>query len=227
MDALILSGGQGTRLRGLVEDRPKTMAEVKGTPFLDLLLELLENSGFTRIILCLGYMAEYIESYYQKRGKNILLSRENHPLGTAGAIKNAESLIQTPHFLVLNGDTYCQIDFPEFINFHLQNKALASLVLVPSMGSNDFGQIAIDESNRIVQFQEKSAEGKHLWYNAGIYIFDRRVLSLIPPQEKYSLEYNLFPKLLFLDFFGYRTQQKMMDIGTPQRYLEAQKYFDP
>lgn len=227
LDVLILTGGQGSRLRSVVSDRPKTMAPLNGRPFLDLLIEYVSGFGFRRFILCVGYMAEYIIEYYSAGTANsneIMFSTETIPLGTGGAVKNAERLIAGDSFLVLNGDSFCPVDFPAFVAFHTRNRSLVSIVLASAEKAEDYGSVVMDSSNRIVQFSEKMP-GEIAWTNAGVYIFNKSVLSLITSDRVYSLEYDLFPQLAGKDFFGFPTTGKVLDIGTPSRLEKASVAF--
>jgi D-glycero-alpha-D-manno-heptose 1-phosphate guanylyltransferase len=225
IDAVILTGGQGTRLRSVVNDRPKTMAEIDGRPFLDLVLDHLSDAGFNRFILCVGYRADYITQYYAEghtRSCRIIFSRETFPLGTAGAVKNAEPLIASDPFLVVNGDSFCPADLAGFTKAHEKRSAQASMVLTHMSSTEDYGSIEIDGDDRIVQFREKAGAGAP-WVNAGIYLFNRKVLSLIPLSTFSSLEHDVFPRLAGRAFFGYTTAAPLIDIGTPERYEEAQR----
>jgi len=228
IDIVILTGGQGNRLREVINDRPKTMAEIDHQPFLDILIDYISSYGFKRFILCTGYMASNIEKYYndKKTDKEILFSREDNPLGTGGAIKNAQKLIQSNLFLVVNGDSFCPINFLDFFNFHNDNNALVSMVIVESKENRNSGSVVLDKSQKIIQFREKKQSGeKKTFTNAGIYFFKKDIFSLIPPRINYSLEYSLFPKLVNREFYGYITLKKLIDIGTPKGYLKAKKYY--
>jgi D-glycero-alpha-D-manno-heptose 1-phosphate guanylyltransferase len=224
LDVLILTGGQGSRLRNVVSDRPKPMADIQGRPFLDILINHVASFGSHRFILCTGFMADSIERYYEKADQpyTLLFSREAIPLGTGGAIKNAEPLIASNPFLVLNGDSLCRADIKDFFYFHVGKKALLSLVVTGVNESGDFGSIAMDGKDRITGFLEKGSSGRSL-INAGIYLLDSKVLSLIPTQSQFSLEHDLFPALVGKDFFGFLTKEALIDIGTPERYEQAQR----
>jgi NDP-sugar pyrophosphorylase family protein len=225
VDTVILTGGQGSRLRAAVSDRPKTMASIKGRPFLDLLLGHLQGSGFCRFILCVGYMADYISDYYRQSPdptRELIISREILPLGTAGALKNAESLLGGDFFLVVNGDSFCPADLPAFIDFHQKQDALASLVLTQAEEAGSYGTVVLGRDNRIVEFKEKSSSGPG-WINAGLYLFNRDLLSLIPRGSYSSLEQDMFPRLVEERFLGFITREPLIDIGTPERYIEAQR----
>ena len=221
IDVVILCGGRGKRLREVVDDRPKVMAEIGGRPFLDILIDYAAAYGLKRFILCTGYKASYIADYYPgRRDHTFVISKEDVPLGTAGAIKNAERFIQTDPFLVLNGDSFCPMDLEGFLYFHESKSALASLAVLKADKSEGFGAIIMDEAQKIVSFNEKQNTQGGL-INAGIYCLKRQVFSLIPLNTKVSLEYDLFPKLVGKGFYGFSTFKKLIDIGTPQRYRYA------
>lgn len=224
-DVLILCGGQGSRLKKIVYDRPKPMAEINGNPFLDILINQVASYGFNRFILCTGYKAEFIEDYYHTSEKQIeiVFSKEKTPLGTGGAIKNAESVIKTSPFLVLNGDSFCPVDLKLFVDFHKNKHAHLSVVVTRADNNVEFGSLLLDESKRIIRFEEK-ATNELSYINAGIYLFEKEVLSNIPENTKFSLENELFARLIGSDFFGFETEEKLIDIGTPVRYEEAKKY---
>jgi D-glycero-alpha-D-manno-heptose 1-phosphate guanylyltransferase len=219
IDVVILCGGLGTRLRGILNDRPKVMAEISGKPFLDILINYIKRFGFTRFILCVGYMGDVIKEYYRKKSSDIaiLFSEEREPLGTAGAIKNAEKLIHGEMFLVLNGDSICKIDLEDFLRFHKSKRALLSIVLTTIESPIDYGVIRLDKDQKIISFSEKTSVHGLSLINAGIYLMNRSVLGDIPPCQRFSLEYDLFPKILDKGIYGYVTDERLLDIGTPER----------
>ena len=197
------------------------MAPVAGVPFLDFIIAYLLRSGIRDIVLCTGYRSDVIEKRYRRgvAGAKIVISREEKPLGTAGALKLAEAHIKIDPFLVLNGDSICAADLARLLRFHLNKKALASVVLTKDTGRRDAGTVLTDRSGRVVRFSEKSGRGAFV--NAGIYLLDRKVLALIPKGRKYSLEYDLFPGLK--DCYGSRSRAALLDIGVPERYKLAGK----
>lgn len=227
VDVVILAGGEGTRLRKVLNDRPKPMVEINKQPFLDILIEYVSSYGFKRFILCTGYKADFIQKYYSctKNSQKILFSEETIPLGTGGAIKNAEKFIQGNPFLVMNGDSFCPINLNEFVDFHIRMGAHLSMAVAESDNSKDFGLLALDSSQKIINFKEKIERRGKSYINAGIYLFDKDVLSMIPQNVKYSLEYDLFPKLVGGKFYGFITKENLLDIGTPERYEHAKKFF--
>ncbi|MFA5156130.1 MAG: sugar phosphate nucleotidyltransferase [Candidatus Omnitrophota bacterium] len=224
--AVVLCGGQGSRLKGLVSDRPKPMADISGSPFMDILIRHLRSFGIKKYILCAGFMAGYIEEYYHREmaAGDLVIVKEKLPLGTAGAISHAQDFIETDHFLVVNGDSFCAADLNAFLDFHSAKKARLSMVVSRIDNAADCGSIILDDTNRVVRFEEKKHRGTAL-ANAGIYLFSREVLSLVPKGLKYSLERDLFPRMAGKDFYGFLTDAKLFDIGTPERYAEAKTYF--
>jgi len=165
IDVVILCGGKGSRLQQVVNDRPKPMADINGRPFLDIILDYYYSFGFSKFILCLGYKADFITTYYQnKKNKyEILFSAENKVLGTAGALKNAEELINLTHFL----------------DFHCNKKAQISIALTTSNDVKEYGQIILDSSCKVVNFVEKSEKKVLAYINTGIYIFNKKIFGRI------------------------------------------------
>jgi D-glycero-alpha-D-manno-heptose 1-phosphate guanylyltransferase len=225
IDVVILCGGLGTRLKKVVGDRPKAMAEINNRPFLDLLINHTAKFGFHRFILCTGYRADSIVHFYanKKNPYAIEISNETRPLGTGGALQNASGLIESDPFLVLNGDSFCAVNLIDFLSFHFRKKSLVSMCVSQSNQARDYGTIRLDADGRIVQFSEKTKQGKTACINAGIYLFGRKTLSLIPAGKKSSLEYDLFPTLTGKAFYGYVSENKVLDIGTPKRYEKAKR----
>lgn len=227
MDVVVLCGGLGTRLQDIIDDRPKPMAEINGKPFLDILIEYVARYGFVRFILCTGYKGDFIRRHYEnKKGRLIFfISEEDQPLGTAGAIKNAETFIESDTFLVLNGDSLCEIDLIDFIKFHVGKKASISIALTTMKNPADYGVIKLDKDQRIIRFSEKLPAEETTLVNIGMYLFVREILEEIPPREKSSLEHDLFPRILDRGVYGYLTQKKLVDIGTPERFERMRNYF--
>lgn len=225
IDVVVLCGGMGTRLKGILGDNPKPMAKIDERPFLDILVGYTATFGFKRFILCAGYKAESIQEYYKSKKSRveILIIEEEELLGTGGAVKNAEALIQSSPFLILNGDSFFDIDLCKFIDFHLSKKALLSVALISAKDAKDYGSIEIDSLDRVVRFSEKEKAGRGSLINAGIYLFNSEVLSLMPSNKKFSLEYDFFPKIVGREFYGYLAKGLFVDIGTPERYIQARQ----
>lgn len=227
IDAVILCGGFGKRLRGVVNDRPKPMAEINGTPFLEILINHVASYGLQRFILCTGYKSQFIKQHYQNRnsGRTILVSEEKGQLGTGGAIKNAEPFIQSKPFLVLNGDSFCRINIQDFLDFHTRKKAIVSIALTAVGRAVDSGIVKLDEYQKIISFNEKAQMDEPCLVNAGVYLFDKTVLGQMPTGKEFSLEHDFFPRILGKGIYGYVTDERLLDIGTPERLESARQYF--
>jgi len=227
VDVVILCGGLGSRLAGVVNDRPKPMAQMGEQPFLDILIDYFSHFGFRRFVLCTGHRSQFIRDYYSRGHGSLefVISDELSPLGTAGAVKNAEALIRSNPFLVANGDSFCPVDLAGFYDFHLAKRAFMSMAVVESENRNDAGLVAINDYQRIIGFEEKGPQAHGRCVNAGVYLFQREILSLIPANMRCSLEYDLFPKLVNSGSFAFVCGGPLIDIGTPRRYDLAKKYF--
>ncbi len=222
IDVVILCGGLGTRLRPVILDRPKVLAKIGEKTFLDILIGELTEQGFRNIILCVGYLKDKIKDHFQyERDYNISFSEEEEPLGTGGALKKARPLIKSDPFMVLNGDSICKINFRDFYGFHVSKKASLSMVLVRTKEAKDFGSVVLDKSQRITSFKEKVAGRDESLINAGIYIMQKDIFSLMPEEKHFSLEYDFFPKLIEDKCYGFITDNELIDIGTPERYEKA------
>jgi len=223
IDILILCGGLGKRLRPVVSDRPKSLAEINGIAFLDILIQYVASFDLKRFILCSGYMGETIRKHYQQTpgALEILFSQEKEPLGTGGAIKNAQSLIQSSPFLVLNGDSFCKFNLPDFYKFHLKKKAVLSVVLSKPGDDQNYGVVILDRKERIVKFNEKAKSVKGSRRSAGIYLMEKEIFQLMGRNKVFSLEHDLFPALAGKDCYGYCRKNDFIDIGTPQNLMKA------
>lgn len=221
IDVLVLCGGLGKRLRKVVKDVPKPMADIGGRPFLDMLLRYVSDFGFRRFILCTGYMGEKVKQYFKdQENMELYFSEEKEPLGTGGAVKNAEPYVKSKTFLVMNGDSICKMDLIDLLDFHQKREALASIALVESGAEADYGSVNIDGALRVLGFLEKKKSAGYV--NAGVYVFDRDLMELIP-DGACSLEYDVFPNILERNVYGYVTNCGLLDIGTPERYKRARK----
>lgn len=218
--AVILAGGLGTRLRSVVSDRPKPMANIAGKPFLDYLVRRLLAFEFHDIVLCVSYMKESIIHYFTENyPKYVRFAIEGEPLGTAGALRNAEGLFDK-RILLMNGDTFSRIDYRDMLRFHNSNKADLTMALAEGR-SNRFGKVRL-EGSKIVGFVEKS-EQETGYVNAGVYILERELINEIPKGKAYSIEKEFIPSLLGRAFLiGYRFDGQFIDIGEPESYANLQ-----
>lgn len=227
IDVVILCGGKGERLRSIVNDRPKPMAEFNERPFLSLLVEYVASFGFRRFILSIGYKGEAIREYFGAgvNACDILYCEEKEALGTGGAVKKAKPLIRSNPFLVMNGDSFCRLDLRKFIDFHIKNRALLSIALVSQRGNQNSGKVKIEAAGRIARFEEKKARGAGHFDSAGIYLMDKSIFSFMGKKKKFSLEYDLFPAILEKRCYGFKQKLDLVDFGFPEGYLRAQKMF--
>lgn len=224
--AVILAGGLGLRLRSVVADRPKPMAPIQQKPFLEHQLTHLRRQGFTRVILCVGYLAEQIQHYFgngQTLGLTINYVVEGELLGTAGALKNAAPLLATP-FLVLNGDSFLDLDFRELLAAHqrhckLDPATIATIVAVSMHETGAYGCLHFDQTGSLQRFVEKGVTGPG-WINGGAYLCTPMILDYIPAQQVVSLEKSIFPQLIAGGgrLYAYPFTGFFVDIGTPAGY---------
>ena len=227
IDVVILCGGKGVRLRFLTKNLPKSMVEFGGRPYLSILMEYLVSFGFKRFILCIGYKGEVIKKYYKERkfcGK-ILFSEEKMALGTGGAIKNARRLVQSSPFLAMNADSICRLNFNSFIDFHFKKIALLSMALVKIKKNLNSGKVSLDRAGRIIRFEEKTKGNGNNFDSAGIYLMNKEIFSFTNGRKKFSLEYDLFPKILDKRCFGFKQKADLIDFGTPREYKRAKQLF--
>ena len=225
-DCVILCGGLGKRLRSVVDDVPKVMAQVEGRPFLDFIIEYLKGQGIQRIVLCTGYKADVIENYYRDHDFGIVIdfSREEESLGTGGAVKNARAIVLSDPFFVCNGDSFLSADFQAFLDFHKEKESDVSMVVVQAGERKDFGSVEVDtNTGQITSFTEKREHHSGALVNAGIYCFNQAMFSRLPQDAKFSLENDFFPSLAGNKFYGHYVDEFFFDIGTPERYKLAQQ----
>lgn len=227
MQALILAGGKGIRLRPLTIHTPKPIVPVANRPFLHYQIELLKRAGITDITLSLSYQPNKIEEVFgdgSEHGVRIRYTVEAEPLGTAGAFKHALNGSKQAT-VVLNGDILTNVNLAELVAFHHRKEALATIVTVPVENPSLFGMIEADEMGRVLRYVEKpkAEEAVCSTINAGIYVLEPRTLDAIPEDESYSFEIGVFPKLVAAGepFYAYGWHDYWLDIGAPSRYLQA------
>ena len=231
IDVIILCGGKGTRLQSVLTECPKPMASIGGRPFLEILIERVAKHGFRRFILCTGYKQEQIISHFRNCSSvsgndvEVVFSEEDTPLGTAGAVKNAQEHLRSSTFLVMNGDTFCGLDFKDFVNKHNSRGAELSIALCMKSDSGGCGLVVIDSSGSVTSFNEKTdVTGGYV--NAGVYIMNKPLLNYIPEGRAFSMEYDFIPSVLHRPCFGYVAHIDFLDIGTPERYVKACSPFE-
>jgi NDP-sugar pyrophosphorylase family protein len=234
--ALILAGGLGTRLRPAFNGGPKSLAPIGDHFFLEYLLIWLRSAGIKELILCVGYEKDQIQNWLVDGaawGLRVTYSVEETLLGTAGAIKHAEKLISMPYCLVVNGDSFLDVNLAEMYEFHVRHRALATLALARVPDSARYGTVQLDQLGQVIAFQEKKQNvasqdnsppgrrGPQL-INGGVYLMKKRFFDIIPPLKAISLETEIFPTLVNKNLHGFVTDGYFIDIGVPADYERAQ-----
>jgi len=226
MKAIILVGGQGTRLRPLTVNTPKAMVAVLNKPFLEHIISHLVSHSITDIILAQGHLSQPITDYFgdgSHFGAHLVYTTEDKPLGTGGAVKNSESRLGDS-FLVLNGDIFTDLDISSMIAFHRDKKAELTISTTPVDDPTSYGLIETDADSRITHFLEKPD-----WHqvttdmiNAGTYIMSSSVLKMVPVDTHTSFEREVFPRLLKegRPVYAYSSDAYWIDIGRPESYFE-------
>ena len=225
--ACVLAGGRGLRLRAVVADRPKPLADVAGRPFVTRLLDQLVRAKVERAVLCTGYLAAKVEEALgaEHAGLELQYSVEKRPLGTAGALRLALPEILASTVLVLNGDSYCDADLASFRQDHEASGASASLVLVETPDASRYGRVRVDSDGWIEHFEEKVEGSGPGLINAGIYLLQREVIEAIPASTSMSIERQVFPSLIGHGLRGFRSAGRFLDIGTPDSLARAADFF--
>ena len=221
MQALILVGGEGTRLRPLTETVPKSVMPLAGQPFLSYMIEWLGRHGVEDVVLACGIGSEKVREVLGEGGKpRLRYVDEPEPRGTAGAIKFAAEQL-SDRFLALNGDVLTDLDLTALMRFHEQSGARATLGLYPVQDATGYGLVRRDDDGAVVEFLEKPDRPVPGQINAGTYVLERSVLDLIPDGQMVSIEREVFPRLIGEGLYALPLDGYWMDIGTPDRYLQA------
>ncbi|MBS0625105.1 MAG: NTP transferase domain-containing protein [Verrucomicrobia bacterium] len=227
LDALILTGGLGTRLASAVPNLPKGLAPIQGIPFLRILLNQLKKSQIvSKAVLALRYKADEIIEELQSPPLPVEFSIEPSPLGTGGAILYALSKLSQSTLLVLNGDTFFDLPFTSLLNFHLEKKAELTIAARKVEDRSRYGSLQLDSSGRIQGYLEKSSSSGSGYISGGVYLIQRSLLDSIEPCPL-SIETDLFPQWLSHKTYAYVHEGTFIDIGTPESYQTAQQLLKP
>ncbi len=228
MQALLLVGGEGTRLRPLTCKTVKAMVPIVNRPFLEHLFSYLARHGVDDIVITLCYLPDKIEEYFgdgSSFGVKLTYVMEESPLGTAGAVKNAERYLGE-RFFVFNGDIFTDLDLGAMMRFHCEREARATIALTPVEDPSAYGVVETDPQGRVRRFVEKPKreEATTNLINAGTYILEGAVLQDVPPNTRYMFEHDLFPTMLQNGQLvcAYPSDAYWIDIGTPQKYCQVQ-----
>ena len=229
MQAIVLVGGEGTRLRPLTYGTPKPMVPIMNVPFLARTLERLYAAEIRDVILAAGYMPQAIVDYFgdgSQLDMHVTYVIEESPLGTAGALKNVEPHI-AGSFFVLNGDILTSLDLRAMREYHHQKGGIGTLHLIRVDDPSPFGCVVHDESGRVATFVEKPPKGQEPTneINAGTYLLEREILDYIPPNQFVSIERETFPQIIEAGkaLYAYTTDDYWLDVGRPEQYLAAHR----
>ena len=213
------------RLREVIKDLPKPMAPVAGRPFLEYLILQLAKFGINDIVLSVGYKKELIKSYFrsgESLGVNISYSEEDEPLGTGGAIKKAAQLIDDESMIAMNGDSFLDLNFDDFISFYKNTGVRAALALAYVEDTARYGRVETGENSVIKSFSEKGQSGSGL-INSGVYLFSRDVINGIA-KGNVSVESDVFPGLVNQGLCGMSVKGFFIDMGLPEDYLKVSQH---
>ena len=225
MQALILAGGEGTRLRPLTSAIPKPVVTLVDRPFIAFMLEWLRAHGVDDVIMSCGFLADGVRAVLgdgNAHGVRLRYVEEPQPLGTGGALKYAEDLLDE-RFLMLNGDVLTDLDVTAQLALHERRGARGTLALTPVEDPRAYGLVRTKDDGEVTGFVEKPSPDQIDTRNisAGIYVLERSVLELLEPGRRASIEREVFPRLVGDGLYGYVGEGYWLDIGTPERYLQG------
>jgi mannose-1-phosphate guanylyltransferase len=225
MQAVILVGGEGTRLRPLTSTVPKPVVPLVDRPFIVYMLEWLKRHGVDDVILSCGFLATSVRNVLgdgSQLGIRLRFVEEPEPRGTAGALKYAESFLDE-RFLMLNGDVLTDLDLTEQIAQHERTDASGTLALVPVPDPTNYGLVRLNENNSVREFVEKPSADQidSNLISAGAYVLERDIVDLIQPDRAVSIEREIWPRLVGKGLYGFPADAYWLDIGTPERYLQG------
>ena len=229
---IILAGGQGTRLRQVVADRPKVLAPVLARPFIFFLLDQLAEAGLKTVVISTGYMAEMVEGAIgpEYRGMAVSFSQETTPLGTGGGLALAArqavrlTAVDNPLVLAMNGDSYMDADFGQYLDWFHRRERRASLLLARVPDASRFGRVSLGPDEAVTSFVEKGQEAGPGLINAGAYLVPAALLAALPTDRMCSIEREFFPGLIGQGLYGLSHPGEFIDIGTPESYARAEAF---
>ncbi|MFB9838349.1 sugar phosphate nucleotidyltransferase [Actinoallomurus acaciae] len=229
MKAVVMAGGEGTRLRPMTANQPKPLLPVVNKPIMEHVLRLLKRHGFTETVVTVQFLAALVRNYFgdgEEIGMSLSYATEEMPLGTAGSVKNAQDALRDERFLVISGDALTDIDLTDLVRFHKENGALVTIALKRVPNPLEFGIIIIDDDGRVQRFLEKPTWGQVFsdTANTGIYVMEPEVLDHVAAGEPVDWSGDVFPKLLAegAPLYGYVADGYWEDVGTHESYLKAQ-----
>jgi NDP-sugar pyrophosphorylase family protein len=227
--AVILAGGLGARLRSTFLAGPKSMAKVANRPFLEYMLAKMRMCGITDVVICVGYNRSQIRSYFRKGtkwGLQVRYSVEEELLGTAGALKRAAEMIDSPSIFVFNGDTFLDLDVKEMWDFHHESQALATIAVIRASRASRSCRMTLNQENKVVAVYGSNGAPENspdkLFVSAGAYLVSREFVDQVPPGRPVSIEKDMFPTTLDFGLYGFPTNGYFLDIGMPEGLARAQ-----
>ena len=227
MQAVVLVGGEGTRLRPLTTHVPKPALTLVDRPFLAYFVEWLANHGVDEVVLACGFLPDVLREElgeHEHEGVHLTYVVEPEPRGTAGAIRFAAEALGDAldeRFLALNGDVLADLDLTALLRSHEERGARASIALYEVDDASHYGLVSTDPDGAVTEFREKTGAVAPGPINAGAYVLERSVLDLIPPDQQVSIEREVFPQLIDAGLYALPLDGYWMDFGTPERYLQA------
>lgn len=230
MKAVVMAGGEGTRLRPLTSLRPKPMVPIVNQPVMEHILGLVKHHGIDEVVATLAFMPQVIEDYFgdgEEWGMDIAYALEETPLGTAGSIKNAEALLKDDTFLVISGDALTDINLAEVIEFHKSREATVTIALKRVPDPLEFGVVITDDDGKIDRFLEKPSWGQVFsdTINTGIYVLEPEIFDYIPEGEPFDFSSQLFPLLMEKGYplYGCVVDGYWCDVGSLETYMQVHK----
>jgi len=225
MQSIILAGGFGTRLQSIVKDNPKPMATIETLPFLAYIFIHLKKNNITNVVLSIGYLKEKIINFFGESylGIKIKYAIETEPLGTGGAIINSLQFIdKNQPVIILNGDTFLQIDYKKLIDFYYTSKSDLTIALRKVENSDRYGSVQLDKKNLITDFFEKDIANEHKLINGGVYVVNPQIFANYDLPKQFSFENDFLCKYTkLIQPFGFISENYFIDIGIPEDYVKA------
>jgi NDP-sugar pyrophosphorylase family protein len=233
IDAVILAGGLGTRLRAVLPDRQKVMADIGGRPLLARLIDFYTAAGAARVVVALGYRSDDVEDFIRRNTEhsNVVASIEPEPRGTGGALRHALPQLRSQTVLVANGDSFADVDFARLVDLHRARGCSITLALTRVDDVSRYGRVLIDDGCAVTRFEEKPPVGggeptSAGFVNAGIYLIERKVIASLPSNKPFSLERDVFPQWIGRrGIYALAQQVPFIDIGTPESWAIASEFF--
>jgi NDP-sugar pyrophosphorylase family protein len=223
---VILAAGFGTRLQSVIDDRPKVLAEVNGRPFLTYTLDQLFGEGFTNITVCTGHRGDQFKELLG--GYPLKYSHEDIPYGTGSTLRHAWDFLEETS-LIINGDTYNEVDYESLLRFHFWNGWQFTNVVTESFNNRNAAYVIVNKAGRLIGYEEKPAGANVGMASAGIYLINKRLIRLIPEGVPYSIERDFVPNLLQIPILnillgGFISSKPFFDMGTPETLNETAEY---